>query len=370
MSPTLFSSIELSPSLALKNRIVMAPMTRARAGESRIPNALMAEYYTQRASAGLIISEATSISEQGIGWLNTPGIYTPEQVEGWKKVTQAVHQAGGKIFLQLWHCGRASHSLFQKDHQLPVSASALAIQNDQIHTHEGKKPYEVPRALETSELKGIVADYARGAKLAKEAGFDGVEIHGANGYLLDQFLQSCSNQRTDAYGGSIENRSRLLLEVVEAVCKEWPEGHVAIRLSPNGRYNSMGSPDYRETFLYAAEQLNKFKLAYLHIMDGIGFGAPESGEPMTLKEFRSVYNGILMGNVDYTQEKAESAINSGDSDLIAFGRPYIVNPDLVERFQNGWPLDTTVDMSKWYSFEAEGYTTYPMYQAHQTPQPV
>jgi N-ethylmaleimide reductase len=368
MSSALFSALSLSPTLILKNRIVMAPLTRSREGESRIPNTLMAEYYTQRASAGLIIAEATSISEQGLGWLNTPGIYSQEHVEGWKIVTKAVHEAGGKIFLQLWHCGRASHSLFQKNHQLPVSASALAIQNDQIRTSEGKKPYEVPRAMETSEMAGIVSDYVQAARRAKEAGFDGVEIHGANGYLLDQFLQSCTNDRTDAYGGSIENRARLMLDVTKAVCQEWPEGHVALRLSPNGRYNDMGSsPDYRETFLYVAEQLNQFKLAYLHIMDGIGFGAPELGEPMTLKDFRAVYHGVLMGNVDYTQEKAESAINSKDADLIAFGRPYIVNSDLVARFQNGWPVDTTEDMSTWYSFGAEGYTTYPTYA--QPPQP-
>ena len=347
--------------LNLKNRIFMAPMTRSRSGTERVPNELMATYYGQRASAGLIISEATSISKQAIGWLNTPGIYNDAQVEGWKIVVSKVHQEQCPIYLQLWHCGRASHSSFQDGGVLPVSASALKIENDQIHTPLGKLPYEIPRALETTEIAGIVADYKAAAERAKLAGFDGVEIHGANGYLIDQFLQSKTNQRQDQYGGSIENRLRFLKEVLEAVLTVWPANRVAVRLSPNGRYNDMGSDDYQETFLAAAKLLDGYKLAYLHIMDGTGFGAPENGPPMTLRDFRAVYSGTLVGNVGYTPETAEKAITSRDADAIAFGRPFITNPDLVARVQHGWPLNISEDMSTWYAFDAHGYTDYPVY---------
>jgi N-ethylmaleimide reductase len=348
--------------LTLANRVVLAPLTRARSGLNRIPNALMAEYYAQRASAGLVITEATSISPQGNGWNQSAGIYNDEMVEGWKLTTEAVHAQGGRIFLQLWHTGRASHSDFHNG-ELPVSASAIAINSDDgIHTPDGqKKPYEVPRALETDEIPGIVEDYRRAAERAKAAGFDGVEIHSANGYLLDQFLQSKSNHRTDKYGGSVENRYRFLGEVVDAVTSVFPANRVAVRLAPNGAFNDMGSPNYREQFSYTAQQLNKYGLAYLHVMDGTGFGFHEQGEPMTLHEFRSYFHGPLMGNVGYTEETAEAAIASGDTDLIAFGRPFISNPDLVERFANGWPLAESTDMSTWYSNDEKGYTDYPKY---------
>ena len=351
--------------LALKNRVVLAPLTRARAGEERIPNALMAEYYAQRAGAGLLISEATAISKQGYGWVNAPGIYNDEQTQGWKQVTDAVHQKGSLIFLQLWHTGRASHSSFQVDNQLPVAPSAIAIQGMEAHTPDGKKTYETPRALETEEIAGIVDDYKQAAARAKEAGFDGVEIHGANGYLIDEFLQSKTNQRSDEYGGSIPNRYRFLKEIVEAVLTVWDADKVGVRLSPNGVFNDMGSPDYRQTFTYVAQQLNQYNLAYLHVLDGLAFGFHEIGEPVTLAELRKVYGGILMGNCGYDRNSAEQAIASGDADLIAFGRAYISNPDLVARFANDWELNPDAEMDVWYSFDAKGYTDFPTYQEAQ-----
>jgi len=359
---TLYSPFKLG-NLELANRIVLAPMTRARADDDRRPNALMTEYYTQRASAGLLITEATVVSSQGVGWANTPGIFNDEQRDAWKPLVDAVHEAGSTIFLQLWHCGRASHSSFLNG-DLPVSASAIAIEGDGVHTAEGKVPYEVPRPLETEEIPGIVADYVAAARRAKEAGFDGVEIHGANGYLLDQFLQSSTNKRTDRYGGSVENRFRFLREVVEGVVEAFGPGRVAVRLSPNGAFNGMGSADFRETFLYAAEQLDAYPLAYLHAMDGLAFGFHKLGEPITLDDLRGVYNGTLMGNCGYEQTTAESAVASGAADLIAIGRPYLSNPDLVERFQNGWPLAPVSAPSTWYdvSLGAKGYTDFPSYQ--------
>ena len=357
----LFEPFQLGD-LTLKNRVVLAPMTRARAGEERLPNALMAEYYAQRASAGLIITEATVVSEQGIGWPNTPGIYTGEQSVAWRQVVDAVHAQGTPVFIQLWHCGRASHSSFH-DGELPVAPSAIKLEGDMIHTPSGKENYETPRALETDELPGIVENYRQAAEYALSAGFDGIEIHSANGYLLDEFLQSKTNHREDRYGGSLENRLRLLKEVIEAVLTVYPSNRVGVRFSPNGVFNDMGSPDYRETFLYAAGQLNTYGLAYLHVMDGLAFGFHGLGTPMTLAEFRTVYNGPLMGNCGHTQESAEALIQAGDADLIAFGRPYISNPDLVERFANSWPLSEPADMKVWYSFGPEGFADFPAYQA-------
>ncbi|MER3433297.1 MAG: alkene reductase [Leptolyngbya sp. ERB_1_1] len=363
-SPMLLSPIQIGD-LTLKNRIVMAPMTRARSGEDRIPNALMAEYYAQRSSAGLILTEATSISQQGLGWVNTPGIYTDAQTEGWKPVVDAVQSQGTPMFLQLWHCGRASHSSFQAKGQLPVAPSAIAIEGDGIHTPNGKQPYEVPRALETNEVPQVVEDYRKAAERAKQAGFSGVEIHGANGYLIDAFLQSKSNHRSDRYGGSIEHRYQFLKEIVEAILTVYPSERVGVRLSPNGVYNGMGSPDYRETFLYVAQQLNAYGLAYLHLLDGLAFGFHELGTPMTLSEFREVFDHPLMGNCGYTQADAETPIANGSADLISFGRPFISNPDLVDRFANGWELNPPSDMSTWYSFGAEGYTDFPIHKEDQ-----
>jgi N-ethylmaleimide reductase len=326
----------------------------------RLPNALMARYYAQRASAGLIISEATAISGQAIGWLNSPGIFTGQQAEAWRQVVDAAHAKGGTIFLQFWHCGRASHSSFHPG-QLPVAPSAVRLEGDGIYTPNGKEAYETPHALEAHEIAAIVEDYRLAARRARQAGFDGVEVHGANGYLIDQFLQSKTNRRTDPYGGSVENRFRFPREILEAVLEEFPPHRVGVRISPNGNFNGMGSPDYRETFLHVAEQLNAYPLAYLHVMDGLAFGFHNLGEPMTLAEFRAVYKGPLMGNCGYTQESAEAATQRGDANLIAFGRPFIANPDLVERFTHGWPLAPEADMSIWYSFGEEGYADFPAY---------
>jgi N-ethylmaleimide reductase len=346
--------------LALRNRVVMAPLTRARAGQERVPNDLMLEYYTQRASAGLIISEATTISEQGNGWVDSPGIYNDTQEAGWKKIVAALHVRGTPMFLQLWHCGRASHSSFHGG-QPAVSASAIKINGDYIHTPEGKLPYEAPRALETTEVSAVVTDYRRAAERAKAAGFDGVEIHAANGYLINQFLDAKTNQRTDRYGGSVENRYRFLKEIVEAILTVWPANRVGVRLSPNGNFNDMGAPDFRETFTHAATQLNTYGLAYLHVVDGLAFGFHEQGKPMTLAEFRAVFTGPLMGNCGYTRETAEAAIAVGQADLIAFGRPFLSNPDLVERFANGWELNPPADVKVWSAPTAQGYTDFPFH---------
>ena len=345
----------------LRNRIVMAPMTRGRAGDERIPNEIMAEYYFQRASAGLLITEATVVSKQGNGWIGSPGIYTDQMVEGWQIVTQKLKPTGTPIFLQLWHCGRASHSDFHNG-ELPVSASAVKLNGDQIHTPLGKKDYEAPRALTVDEIKATVDDYRTAALNAKIAGFSGVEVHSANGYLINQFLDSKTNLREDDYGGTLKNKYRFLHEVMTAILDVWPSNRVGIRLSPNGVFNDMGSPDFRETFLYTIRELNKLSLAYVHIMDGLAFGFHEQGEPMTLAEFRDEYDGIIMGNCGYTKEAAEERLNAGHADLAAFGRPFISNPDLPERFKNDWPLEPAEDMTFWYTPGAQGYTDYATYQ--------
>src|SRR5512147_696769 len=267
VSPHLSSPFNLH-GLALRNRVVMAPLTRARAGHERVPNDLMAEYYAKRASAGLIITEATVISEQGFGWVDSPGIYNDAQMAGWRKTTAALHAKGTPVFLQLWHCGRASHSSFHGG-KPAVSASAIKINGDYLHTPIGKQAYETPRALETAEVATVVQDYRRAAERAMRAGFDGVEIHAANGYLIDQFLQSKTNHRADRYGGSIENRYRFLDEIVRAILTVWPARQIGVHLAPNGIFDDMGSPDFRETFLYVAAQLNRYELAYLHVVDGL-----------------------------------------------------------------------------------------------------
>ncbi|HEY9658758.1 MAG TPA: alkene reductase, partial [Allocoleopsis sp.] len=292
LAKTLLSPFDLA-GLPLRNRVVMAPLTRGRAGKERIPNALMAEYYAQRASVGLIISEGVTISKQANGWLNSPGIYSQEQAQAWKQVVNVVHAKGTSFFLQLWHTGRASHSSFQEDAQLPVSASAIKLNDDHIHTPIGKQPYETPRALETHEIPLVVEDYCQAARRAKYAGFDGVEIHAGYGYLIDEFLQSKTNQRTDQYGGSLENRYRFLREIVEAVLTVFPASRVGVRLTPNSTYNDMGSPDFRETFLYVAQQLNRYSLGYLALVDGLEFNSfHQLGEPMGTAEFRDVFTGI------------------------------------------------------------------------------
>ena len=352
----LFEPISIG-NLNYKNRIAMAPMTRGRAGLERVPNDLMAEYYYQRSGAGLLISEATVVSKQGIGWNDSPGIYTEEMVEGWRKVTERIKPTGSHLFLQLWHCGRSSHSEFHNG-ELPVSASAIKLNGDHIHTPLGNKPYETPRALSVDEIKETISDYRKAAVNAKEAGFSGVEVHGANGYLINQFLDSKTNHRDDEYGGSLENRFRFFKEALEAVLEVWDKEQVGVRISPNGVFNDVGSEDFRETYIYVVKELDKLNLGYLHIMDGLAFGFHEKGEPMTLAEFKTIYNGVIVGNCGYTKEAAEERIAEGNADLIAFGRPFITNPDLAERFMNNLPLNPYDDMSFWYTSGARGYTDY------------
>eukprot|EP00744_Colponema_vietnamica_P004106 GILI01006184.1.p1 GENE.GILI01006184.1~~GILI01006184.1.p1 ORF type:complete len:389 (+),score=119.55 GILI01006184.1:168-1169(+) len=321
----------------------------------------MAEYYVQRASAGLLITEATGISRQGLGWKDAPGVWTDEMKEGWKNVTQKVHAAGGVMFMQLWHMGRQGHSTVCGD---VVSASNLPVTTGQVTTSTGERvPYETPRALETAEIPAIVEDYRKAAQNAKDAGLDGVEIHAANGYLIDQFLQSTSNKRTDQYGGSFENRFRFLREIVEAITTVFPANRVGVRISPNGVYGSMGSEDNDQMFLYVAEQLSKYGLAYLHVMDGLGFGAHDKCRFLNLFELKCQFKGLIIGNIGYTKESGDGAVRSGAADMIAYGRPFINNPDLVERFENNWPLDTNVDYTVFYNYSlgAQGYTSYPKF---------
>jgi len=353
---SLFEPLSIG-NIQLKNRIVLAPMTRGRAGLKRVPNDLMAKYYYQRSSAGLLITEATVVSKRGIGWIDSPGIYTEEMVKGWRKTTQKIKPTGTPIFLQLWHCGRASHSDFH-DGQLPVSASAVKLNGDHINTPFGKKPYETPRALSVDEINATVDDYRQAAIYAKEAGFSGVEVHAANGYLINQFLDAKTNHRKDQYGGSLENRYRFLKQVLTAILEVWAPGQIGVRISPNGIFNDMGSEDFRELYLYVAQELDQLHLGYLHIMDGLAFGFHEKGEPMTLAEFRPVFSGIIMGNCGYAKEQAEERLSNGDADLAAFGRPFITNPDLPERFKNNWPFNPAEDMSRWYTPGPEGYTDY------------
>lgn len=347
--------------LSLPNRIVMAPLTRGRAGQERIPNELMAQYYGQRASAGLIIAEATAVSPQGNGWIDAPGIYSEAQLRGWAKVVSQVHQAGGRMFLQLWHMGRASHSSFHQG-ALPVAPSPIPIVGKMARTPKGQLPYETPRALRTDEIPGVIASYVQAARFAQEAGFDGVEVHAANGYLPDQFLQSKTNQRTDAYGGSIAGRFRFLEEIVQGCVKCLGADRVGVRISPNGAFNDMGSPEYQDLFEHVAKELSAYPLAYLHVMDGLAFGFHELGEPVQLRDIRKHFSAPIIANCGYDFERAQQVIAAKDADLVAFGRPFISNPDLVTRYLHGHPLASWDDASQWYSTGPEGYTTYPTFE--------
>jgi N-ethylmaleimide reductase len=316
-----------------------------------------ATYYAQRASAGLIVSEATQVSPQGVGYPGTPGIHSIEQVAGWKLVTEAVHAAGGRIFLQLWHVGRISHPSLQPDGALPVAPSAIAPAG-QAMTREGLKPFVTPRALETTEIAGIVEDYRRGARNAKASGFDGVELHGANGYLIDQFLRDGANRRTDRYGGSAENSARFLGEVTEAIVGEWGAERVGVRLSPTNPFNDMADSNPAATFAAAVGALNRFGLAYLHIVEPIAGDPVAAGEMPDLRFFRTIWRGALIGNKGYDLPRANAAIRDGTADLISFAALFLANPDLPERFRRGGPFNPP-DRKTFYGGTAAGYTDYP-----------
>ena len=347
--------------LTLKNRMVMAPMTRCRAIGANAPGPLAVTYYTQRASAGLIITEGSQVSPMGVGFIRTPGIYTGEQVEGWMNVTEAVHGAGGKIFLQLWHVGRVSHPDFLGG-EVPVAPSALPV-DEEIHVPGGKKPIPVPRSLETREVRDIVRQFRTGAVNAKKAGFDGVEIHGANGYLLDQFLRDSSNHRTDAYGGSLKNRAHLPLEVAAAVVGIWGSGQVGYRISPHFTLHAMADTDPRATFSYLARELGILGIRYIHLVEPVGgrLGAvPPEARMAPL--IRANYRGALILNGGYDAAAAATAIGEGAADLISFGAPFLANPDLPLRFLRGAPLNDA-DVATYYTGEEKGYTDYPALEA-------
>ena len=370
-SPALLAPITIE-GLEIQSRVVMAPLTRGRSGASRVPNDLNRKYYEQRAEGtGIIITEGTTIDdEHSNGWSGNAGIYTDEHVEGWKKVVDAVHAKGAKIVVQLWHLGRAGHSSFLDGRQV-ISASPIVIDGKKfgsngVHTaDESTQPYETPRALETEEIAKVVENYRKAAERAVAAGFDGVEVHSANGYLLNTFLDSRSNQRTDKYGGSLENRFRFLDEVLTAVSTVIPANRIGVRLSPNGVYNDMGAPDSIETFTYALQRLAKKGLLYTHVMDGLAFGFHQQTEPFTIEAMRKVYTEAggkaLMANCGYTQEAGEKVVAGGHADLVAYGRPFIANPDLVYRFARGLPL-ADADPKTFFTHEEEGYTTYPTYK--------
>lgn len=353
---SLFSKYKLG-NLELSNRMVMAPMTRSRAVEGGVAHPKAPEYYVQRATAGLMITEGTQVSPQGVGYIRTPGIHSVEQIAGWKKVTEAVHQNGGKIFAQLWHVGRASHPDFHGG-QLPVAPSAITPSGE-VFTPSGKKALVTPRALELHEMPGIVDQFRTAAKNAKTAGFDGVEIHGANGYLLDQFLRDGSNHRTDAYGGSIEKRSRLPLEVAEAVIGVWGADRVGYRISPYNGYNSMSDSNPVETFSFFAKELNGLKMGYLHILEAIaGPRLLDKSATRLTPILRKKFDQTYIVNGGYDAATGAAAIANGDADLVAYGVPFIANPDLVERYRIGAPLNTP-DPSTFYSGEENGWIDYP-----------
>lgn len=335
--------------LTLPNRIIMAPLTRCRAGAGRVPTDLMREYYVQRASAGLIISEATAVDPMGVGYPDTPGIWSEEQVAGWRRITDAVHAAGGRIVLQLWHVGRVSDPLYLNG-ALPVSASAIAPAGH-VSLVRPPKPFVTPRALETHEIPGIVAAYRRGAENAQRAGFDGVEIHGANGYLLDQFLQDKTNKRTDAYGGSIENRARLALEVTDAAIAVWGADRVGYHMAPRCDAHDMGDSNPAATFGYLARELGRRKLAFLCVRESLD--APRLGP-----DLKRAFGGVFIANQGFTAETAARVLAAGEADAVAWGKLFIANPDLPRRLRLGAPLNTP-DNTSFYGGGEKGYTDYP-----------
>jgi N-ethylmaleimide reductase len=352
----LFSPYRLGD-LELQNRMVMAPMTRCRAVSGNVPNPLAVTYYTQRASAGLIVTEGSQVSPQGVGFVRTPGIYSPEQVTGWKQVTRAVHGEGGAIFLQLWHVGRISHPDFLNG-ALPVAPSALPV-DAFVHTPGGKKPVPVPRALETREIPGIVGQFRASAENAKKAGFDGVEIHGANSYLLDQFLRDGSNTRTDIYGGDVQNRARFPLEVADAVARVWGAEKVGYRISPHFSLNSMSDSHPHHTFTYLAKELDLLNIGYIHLVEAVGgrLGATDPADRLA-PAIRKIYSGTLIVNGGYDAVTGNEAVSTGTADLVSFGVPFLANPDLPLRFKMNAPLNSA-DTTTFYAGEEHGYTDYP-----------
>ena len=347
----LFNPLTLG-ALTLPNRILLAPLTRTRADAGHMPNALMAEYYAQRASGGLLITECTMVTEGTSAFIAEPGIYSAAQIEAWKLTTDAVHAKGGRIFMQIWHAGRAAHPDINGGAR-SVSSSAIAIEGE-IYTPAGKVPHAVPHALTAEEIPAIVAAFAQAAKNAIAAGFDGVEVHGANGYLIDQFLRDGCNQRTDSYGGTVDNRARFLFEVLNAVTAAIGADRVGLRLSPLNSFNSMIDSDPVGLITYLADKLNSFKLAYLHIMRADFFGV-QKGDVETIA--RDKYKGVLIGNMGYTADEAEAAITSGKLDAVAFGTSFLANPDLPERIKTQAALNTP-DSSTFYTPGAKGYTDY------------
>lgn len=348
--PGLFDPIHIG-AIQAENRIVMAPLTRMRAFDQRIPSALSQEYYVQRASAGMILTEATAVTPQGVGYPNTPGIWSDEHIEGWRRINAAVHAAGGKMVLQMWHVGRISDPIYL-DGELPVAPSAIAAEGH-VATIRPYKPYVVPRALETDEIPGIVEDFRQAAENAKRAGFDGVEVHAANGYLFDQFLHDGSNQRTDQYGGSIANRARFLLETVDAVLTVWPADRVGVHFNTMSNAHSMQDSDPQALFGYVAEQLDSRKLAFVFVREALD--TPQRILPIIRKTFR----GVVIANDGLTRDSAEQLLADGEADAVSFGRMYIANPDLVERLRRGAPLNE-LNGSTIYGAGAEGYTDYPV----------
>lgn len=346
--PSLFDPLTAGE-LNLRNRVIMAPLTRCRAIEGRAPNALMAEYYRQRASAGLILSEATSVTPMGVGYPDTPGIWSEEQVAGWKLVTDAVHREGGVILLQLWHVGRVSDPCYLNG-ELPVAPSAIAPKGH-VSLVRPQRPFVTPRALELSEIPGIIEAYRKAAENAKAAGFDGVELHGANGYLLDQFLQDGTNKRTDEYGGPVENRARLLLEATDAAIGVWGPGRVGVHLAPRGDAHDMGDSNPMETFGYVAEQLGKRGVAFLCVREHTGPGRIGP-------ELKRRFGGVYIANEKFTKETAEQALANGEADAVAFGQLFIANPDLPRRFELNAPLNEPKPET-FYASGPEGYTDYP-----------
>ncbi len=346
--PSLFDPLHL-PDLTLPNRIIMSPLTRCRASAGRVPNALMASYYRQRASAGLILTEATSVDPMGVGYPDTPGIWSDDQVEGWKLSTHAVHEAGGRIFLQLWHVGRISDPVYLNGN-LPVAPSAIAA-SGHVSLIRPQKPFVTPRALDLSEIPAIIQAYKTGAINAKRAGFDGVEIHGANGYLLDQFLQTSTNLRTDIYGGSLENRARLMLQVTDECIDVWGPARVGMHLAPRCDAHGMGDANPAETFTHVATELGKRKIAFICARESIG---PDRLGPA----LKAAFGGVYIANEKFTRESAQQLLDQGQADAVAFGKTIIANPDLVTRFKHNAPLNTP-DPSTFYGQGEKGYTDYP-----------